>query len=372
MLHPARAPFVQLALVLPAVEVAHPERAQRGAHPLHHQRHRRLPQLRRLQCRGPRTVSGWRPALGQLTDVLPLVAILRHLPALRQREDRLAQLGHLRARVVDVELARHLVPVQRQQPRQRVPVRRVARVAHVHRPRRVGAHELDQHPLAALARHPPRSSRRPAASPPAPASASDRRGTGSRSPAPPPRSARDPPPPAPPAPPPGARPPRAVGRPASGPAAARRWSSSRRSSPSGGARASPRRARGHPRRPPVPPPPRAPPRAGRPAACASAQIGGLAEVGHLWDSHRMHDSRDRSAGKPVHGCISIVVGLARKDLMRAVELLEQNHPRELVGQRHRAQRQAVVHPLAAAARRRGPRSQTPRRCPPGGAPPGRR
>ena len=31
--------------------------------------------------------------------------------------------------------------------------------------------------------------------------------------------------------------------------------------------------------------------------------------------------------------------------MRPVELLEQNHPRELMGQRHRAQRQTVVHPL---------------------------
>ena len=43
--------------------------------------------------------------------------------------------------------------------------------------------------------------------------------------------------------------------------------------------------------------------------------------------------------------ISVVVGLTRKDLMRPVQLLQQDHPRELVGQRPRAHRQAVVDPL---------------------------
>lgn len=40
-----------------------------------------------------------------------------------------------------------------------------------------------------------------------------------------------------------------------------------------------------------------------------------------------------------------MVGLTGEDLMRPVELLEQNHPGELVGQRHRPQRQPPIDPL---------------------------
>src|SRR5918992_1284900 len=43
-----------------------------------------------------------------------------------------------------------------------------------------------------------------------------------------------------------------------------------------------------------------------------------------------------------HGRNLIVIGLAGEDLVGAVELLQQHHPRQLVWQRHRAQRQPLV------------------------------
>ena len=48
---------------------------------------------------------------------------------------------------------------------------------------------------------------------------------------------------------------------------------------------------------------------------------------------------------------SVVVGLTREDLVAAVELLEQNHARELVRQRQRAEREAVIDLVELQAER---------------------
>src|SRR6202034_1009063 len=74
-------------------------------------------------------------------------AVLRHLFATCQRTHRLAELAHLRAGVVYVELALHGVPVEGERSRQRIAVGRVAGMTDVHRPGRVGRDELDHDPL---------------------------------------------------------------------------------------------------------------------------------------------------------------------------------------------------------------------------------
>src|SRR5205085_11506863 len=52
-----------------------------------------------------------------------------------------------------------------------------------------------------------------------------------------------------------------------------------------------------------------------------------------------------SATGSVVGLISVMVWLAREDLVRAVDLLEQHHAGELVRQRHRAEREPHVAAL---------------------------
>ena len=92
------------------------------------------------------------PRLGdllcELGDVRAAVAVLGDLLAARPRPDGLGELAHLRAVVVGVELARDLVALKGEQPRERVAVRRVARVADVHGPGRVRGDELDIDALA--------------------------------------------------------------------------------------------------------------------------------------------------------------------------------------------------------------------------------
>ena len=68
------------------------------------------------------------------------------------------------------------------------------------------------------------------------------------------------------------------------------------------------------------------------------------------DQQRQHDEAEQHepAGEApaARSCgPSVVVGLARDDLVRAVELLEQDDARELVGQRHRAEREPAVGAL---------------------------
>src|SRR5688500_4388917 len=49
------------------------------------------------------------------------------------------------------------------------------------------------------------------------------------------------------------------------------------------------------------------------------------------------------------GVTSVMVGLAREDLVGAEELLEQHHARELVRERHRAEREPVIAAVQPAA-----------------------
>ena len=96
-------------------------------------------------------------AVGDLEQVVALVAVVgqRHLDpqALRvARRQRLTELHHLGAEVVDVELARHFVTGEGEQTAERVAHRRVAGVANVQRTRRVDADELDIDLLPAVGR----------------------------------------------------------------------------------------------------------------------------------------------------------------------------------------------------------------------------
>jgi hypothetical protein len=95
--------------------------------------------------------------VGDLEKVVPLVPVVghrhRYAQALRiARGERLAELDHLAAEVVDVELAGHLVAGEGQQPAERVAHRRIAGVADVQGSRRIDADELDIDLLPALGR----------------------------------------------------------------------------------------------------------------------------------------------------------------------------------------------------------------------------
>ena len=157
--HRARLAVVQRALIRPRVE-AHAKARERGGELPDHDPHRRAAELRGIGA------GGARHAVGEIGHVVALIAVLGdRLPA-RERPDRLAQLQHLRAGVVDVELAPDVVALQRQDPRERVAVGGVAGVTHVHRPRGVGGDELDQHPLGLCCGRPRRDPRpRPASGP---------------------------------------------------------------------------------------------------------------------------------------------------------------------------------------------------------------
>ena len=140
------------ALRRPGVEVdaeALQRRLDPGAHRLGREH---LERVERRPGRRPRSAS----SVAELADVLARVAVLGRLVALHPRRDRLGEQPHLGAGVVDVVLALDLVAASLEQPRQRVAVGRAAGARRGHRAGRVGAHELDQDPLA------PRRRRRPA------------------------------------------------------------------------------------------------------------------------------------------------------------------------------------------------------------------
>ena len=83
----------------------------------------------------------------QLQQIGAVVAVLGNRLSHRDGAQRLAELAHLRACVVYVELALDLVPTERQHAGQRIAVRRVAGVPDVHRAGGVGRDELDQDEL---------------------------------------------------------------------------------------------------------------------------------------------------------------------------------------------------------------------------------
>ena len=88
-------------------------------------------------------------SLGQLDDVIAGVAVLgRLLTRASARRSSAANSSHLGAGVVEVVLALDRVPAVLEHPRERVAVGGAAAAGGGHRPGRVGAHELDQDPLA--------------------------------------------------------------------------------------------------------------------------------------------------------------------------------------------------------------------------------
>ncbi len=91
-------------------------------------------------------------ALGQLGHVGALVSVLGQLGGGHPGGDRVGETLHLATRVVDVELAPHVVPDSLQQSHQGVPVGGVAAAADVQRPGRVGGDELDQDALGRVGR----------------------------------------------------------------------------------------------------------------------------------------------------------------------------------------------------------------------------
>ena len=80
---------------------------------------------------------------GEVVDVVALVAALGHRLAPPQRRDRRSQVADLTARVVEVVLARHLLPAGLEHAAREIADERAARVPDVERPGRVGRHELD-------------------------------------------------------------------------------------------------------------------------------------------------------------------------------------------------------------------------------------
>ena len=156
MRHRAWVALVQGALIAPHVELADPERRQRPANALDHERHRRAAGVRGIDARRVRQ------PLRQLDHVLALVAVVRDRLAARDRLYRFAELAHLRAGVVDVELPLDAIALQREHSRQRVAVGCVARMPDVHRAGRVGRYEFDEDPLGCSASRAPNAS--PAAS----------------------------------------------------------------------------------------------------------------------------------------------------------------------------------------------------------------
>ena len=88
----------------------------------------------------------------ELGDVVALVAVLRRLLPAPDRLDRLAELRHLRARVVVVVLALDVVAGELEQARDRVADRAVARRGDRDRAGRVRGDHLDLHLLGPLRR----------------------------------------------------------------------------------------------------------------------------------------------------------------------------------------------------------------------------
>ena len=140
-----RAVVVHGALREEAVEVdAKP--VERALDPLHHVLDAEHGELLRRRAPRRRSISA-----ASSRDVLALVAALGRLLAAGAGADRLAEQPHLRAVVVDVVLALDLVAGELEQARERVADRGAARRRDRHRPGRVRADELDEHPLAAAA-----------------------------------------------------------------------------------------------------------------------------------------------------------------------------------------------------------------------------
>ena len=92
----------------------------------------------RLRCR-PDLV---RDLAREVLHVRALVAVLGHGLAALHGDDGVAEVRHLRARVVEVVLARHPLAARLEDPAQEVADERATRVAHRQRPGRVGRDEL--------------------------------------------------------------------------------------------------------------------------------------------------------------------------------------------------------------------------------------
>src|SRR5207245_10816220 len=88
--------------------------------------------------------------LRELLDVRAVVAVLGWLLPTSRGFNGRAKAIHLRAGVVVVILARHLVPAEVEQARDRVAVRAVARGRNRDGPRPVRRRQLDLHPLTRL------------------------------------------------------------------------------------------------------------------------------------------------------------------------------------------------------------------------------
>ena len=140
-IHRARVALVQGALICPAIEALDRECGQRRLHLLHHHAHRGAANLGGID----RVLSH---QVHELLNVCTPVAVLGNRLIPCHSDHRLAELTHLRAGVVDVELTLHLVTAVFKKTGQSVTVGGIAGMTHVHRPGRVGGHELDQNPLA--------------------------------------------------------------------------------------------------------------------------------------------------------------------------------------------------------------------------------
>ena len=128
--------------------------------------------------------------VGELLDVVALVAVLGRLLAARPRADRLGQAADLAALVVEVVLALDRVAGEREDPPERVAVGGVAAARGGQRAGRVGRDELEVHALGrarASGRRRRRRRRGPSRRPPR---TRRRRGTGSGSRGPRPRRGR--------------------------------------------------------------------------------------------------------------------------------------------------------------------------------------
>ena len=243
---------------------------------------------------------------GQLSDVLALVAVLGRLLAARASHDRRAEAGDLPAGVVEVVLALDRVALEAEQATQRVAVGGVAAGGGGQRAGRVGGDELDLDLLRRVGRAAAEAVarrqhvRRGAGVPVVGQEDVQEAGAGDldvvdlRAQAWPAARRR------------ASRRSRAAAPSGRARAASRRWSRSRRSRPSSGARAS----------------------------------GALLGAGPpLRSSAAAASTAERRSSI---GVTSVMVGLAGEDLVGAEELLEQHDPRELVRERHRAEREPVV------------------------------
>ncbi len=90
--------------------------------------------------------TSWRDLVRQVADVVAVVAVLRDLAARADREDRGAQVVHLRPEVVEVVLATDLLAGRLEDPAEQVADERAAGVADGQGAGRVGRDELDVDP----------------------------------------------------------------------------------------------------------------------------------------------------------------------------------------------------------------------------------